>query len=235
MSFDGQDGRLFDFCLDDETCSGLFSSAVANALDKVGGLDLDAQAEETAAMLAPWQALEVAPRKPFSSGQIAAAVTKTREFIADRPAEAEAWLAAHPPDEPIVVVDPISEPEDRPAPSGGTQADRGITRVNIDPARQLLSVGRSRFADGVLRTSLELAAGGTVVQTGEVHRRGGDATICGDRAKATGPGSMTLRCELPDWVRQRLQRHRVWVTLTIQFAGLEGSAKATRRLALPRQ
>lgn len=96
MEFDGQDGRLFDFCLDDETCAGLFSTAVANALAQVGGLDLDAQAQATAAMLAPWQALEAAPRKPFSPSQIATAVAKTREFIADRPAEAADWPGTPP-------------------------------------------------------------------------------------------------------------------------------------------
>ena len=85
LAFDGQDGRLFDLCLEDETCAGKFSTAVANALDEIGGLDLDSRAAATAAMLEPWQALEAAPRKPFDAGEIAAAVSATRDFIADRP------------------------------------------------------------------------------------------------------------------------------------------------------
>ena len=92
LEFDGQDGRLFDLCLEDETCAGLFSTAVADALEKVGGLDLGAQAAATEAMLRPWQALEEDPRKPYDADQIAAAVEGTRDFIAERPAEAEAWL-----------------------------------------------------------------------------------------------------------------------------------------------
>jgi hypothetical protein len=144
LEFDEQDGRLFDLCLEDEACADLFSTAVANALAEVGGLDLDTQAADTAAMLVPWQALEVAPRKPFGSSDIAAAVTHTREFIADRPAEAEAWLAAHPPPSPPAPEEPLPIPPSIPstattAPLVGVAKAAPAVTITGKPAHRIRS------------------------------------------------------------------------------------------------
>jgi hypothetical protein len=56
----------------------------------IAPLDLDGLAASTAALLAPFQ--EDDPRLEHSEAQIAAELAATRDFIADRPGEADTWL-----------------------------------------------------------------------------------------------------------------------------------------------
>ena len=256
MEFDGQDGRLFDLCREDDDCAGMFSGAVANALDTIEPLELDAVAAETAAMLKPWQALEAAPRRPFDATQIATAVSKTCQFILDRPAEAEEWLEEHPPPggfvppaeetrgppcaprvEPPVPIPP-SDPG-TPQQGGGAQTGGGGRsgaegKLPIPTGASFVSLRRIKLADGAIRTRLNLDAGGTVRLTAKVHRRGGADVVCGDRAGATGPGLLTLRCQLPDPLLQRLSRHPRSFTLIVRFTGPDGNSEVIRQVTLPR-
>jgi len=219
LEFDEQDGRLFDFCLDDQTCSGLFSSSVANALDKVGGLDLDAQAEATATMLAPWEALEVAPRKPFSSSQIAAAVTKTREFIADRPAEAEDWLFEHPPPikESEVIITPgvvVTQPLLEPIPTlGGPAAQLGQPVI---PSKTVTELGIEK-GEGVVRLRVRAAVAGTAVLVGRSPLDGRLRNVCRDELEVKRPRDFTVACRVSDRGLRRLRNHDLPIFLRLGF------------------
>jgi CotH kinase protein/RTX calcium-binding nonapeptide repeat (4 copies) len=90
LAFDGEGGVMFNECLDDASCFALYVDAVRDVRSLAGGLDLDSRAASTAALLAPWQ--EQDPRREYSLEEIQAAVGATRDFLAVRPCDAEAWL-----------------------------------------------------------------------------------------------------------------------------------------------
>jgi CotH kinase protein len=54
LSFDGSAGLLFDSCLADSTCAGLYREAVVAVRGAITSMNLDGLATKTAAMLAPW-------------------------------------------------------------------------------------------------------------------------------------------------------------------------------------
>lgn len=97
LAFDGPGGVMFNECLSDESCFATYRAAVRDVRSLVSGLDLDARAASTAALLAPWQ--EMDPRREYSLEDISTAVGATRDFLAARPGEADAWLSVTTPPE----------------------------------------------------------------------------------------------------------------------------------------
>jgi hypothetical protein len=92
LAFDGNAALMFNECLNDDSCFAFYRDAVRDVRSLVVGLDLDARAASTAELLAPWQAQD--PRREYSLEDIQAAVDATRDFLAVRPSDAEAWLLA---------------------------------------------------------------------------------------------------------------------------------------------
>jgi CotH kinase protein/RTX calcium-binding nonapeptide repeat (4 copies) len=90
LAFDGEGGVMFNECLDDASCFALYVDAVGEVRSLVVGLGLDSLAASTAALLAPWQ--EQDPRREDSLEEIQTAVAATRDFLAVRHCDAEAWL-----------------------------------------------------------------------------------------------------------------------------------------------
>lgn len=111
QSFTASAGVLFDGCLADTSCNAMYKAANGEVLQKVPALDLDTVARCTAAMLAPWQALEPSGIRQASASQIASAVAATRTWIAQRPAEAAAYVG---------IPAPVAE-SPRPCPVGGPE------------------------------------------------------------------------------------------------------------------
>jgi hypothetical protein len=236
LEFDGQDGRLFDLCLEDDACAGMFSAAVANALEQVGGLDLEARAAATEAMLRPWQALEEAPRKPYGAAAIAAAVDDTCDFIRERPSEAAAWLGApspfapersdcppppQPPTSPSTIVVPTHG-----EPSAATPG-LGPPSPSFRPLRIVKLVDRVRLHFGADRA-------GQALLVGRARIAGERRTVCRDEARGLGAGALTLVCRLSGAARERLRRHALPISLHATFAPNDGApAFFARRVTLP--
>jgi CotH protein len=246
IEFDGQDGRLFDLCLEDESCAGLFSSAVENALEKIGGLGLAARAEATAAMLAPWQALEAPPRKPYDSSQIADGVDRTVDFIEGRPAEAEAWLAEHPPPAP-------PEPPVEPTPEGeGSGGGGGGEAAQTEPPGTAVPAGappapvphpRARFhgdvsQDGRLlsvRTSLSDA--GWFRLDGELETAAPTGpTVCSGWRRLRSAGSHWVSCRITRSAWRKLRTESLILVLQGTFEGRSGGrSEPIRIVEIPRR
>jgi hypothetical protein len=91
IPFDHPGGLMFLWCVRDVSCAALYRDALASVRASLAGVDLDGLAASTAARLLPWQALD--PRREYSLDQIDAAVSATREFIAVRPSDVDAYLA----------------------------------------------------------------------------------------------------------------------------------------------
>jgi CotH protein len=237
MPFDGQDGRLFDLCRADAECAGRFSAAVANALDKVGGLDLEDQAEATAELLEPWQALEAAPRKPYDAGQIADAVDDTIEFVADRPAEAEAWLLEHPPPakEGEVVIGPgvvTTETLRETAPTSTPAARPEAPRI---PVKGVTELGVEKGA-GVVRLRLRAAVAGEATLVGRSPLAGKRRNVCGDELEVKRPRDFAIACRVSPRGLQRLRNHDLPIYLRLAFIADDGQETVlARQVTLPRQ
>jgi hypothetical protein len=229
IEFDEQDGRLFDFCLEDSICGGMFRAAVADAAVQVGGLDLDAQATATAAMLEPWQELEEAPHDaPYSSAETAAAVDQAREFVVSRPAEAAAWLAEHPipwvPTGSGVVVPPL-------LPVAPTVVS---PRPEAAEAPTLTALG-ARKGGSAVRLRVRVATAGNLALQGRSSLEGRRRGVCHDEIRADRGGVFTLVCRLSARALRRLDNHSLPVALRTTFAPDVGAAGLhARQLTLPR-
>jgi len=89
IGFDDGQAIMFTRCLDDPACARMYHDAVAQATSTIAGLDLDALADDTAAMLTPWQ--EIDPRREQTIDEIDAAVAGVHDFLAMRVLDAAAW------------------------------------------------------------------------------------------------------------------------------------------------
>jgi len=239
LDFEGSAGLLFDRCLADLTCARTYWKSLRAARDAIVGLDLDAIAANTAALLAPWQELEEeeSSRYEYDAEDIEDAGAETHEFIAARPAEADEWLEAHaPPAEPedslpvlpVVPDDPVS-PQATPssaAPAPPPAADES-SEVTLVRAR----VGKR----GVPQTRLLLRGPGVLTQWGTIASGDGPVRVCHRRVEVERARILTVRCPLSSSARRRLQSQALRVTLLIRFRSASGEVeRMTRLIVVPR-
>jgi hypothetical protein len=90
IGFDDGQAIMFTRCLADPACARQYHDAVAQAAATVPGLNLDELADDTAAMLRPWQ--EDDPRREQTLQEIDDAVTEVHDYLALRIEDAAAWL-----------------------------------------------------------------------------------------------------------------------------------------------
>ncbi len=101
LEFGGSAGVLFTRCLEDESCAEMYRRSLREMQAALAADDLDAHAAATAALLAPWQEMEMGnSRHEHGLAEIQSSVSGTRAFIAQRPAELSQWLATQPPEVP---------------------------------------------------------------------------------------------------------------------------------------
>ncbi len=220
LPFDGPAGLMFDRCLADAACRALYRQSVAAVRDAIATMNLDALAVKSAALLAPWQAMEdvQSTREEWELEEIADGVAETRAFLASRPAEAAAWLGGE-------------------AEQGGQPAGLPSAAAQPDKSRptQSVRVGKVRVARGVLRTRVRLWASGTLVQRAKVSTGKGARVICLDRLRVNRARTVTLRCRLPASVRERLRQGPLGITVATHFASPGGRPENhSRWIVLPR-
>jgi hypothetical protein len=227
LAFDGSAGLLFDSCLEDAACAAIYRESVVAVRQAVAGMDLDALAVNTAAMLAPWQQLEQAEstREEHSIGEIEDEVADTRAFIAARPGDVAEWLGEQP---------------SSPTPGGGGSS---VGVAPASPASHLLvgfpasgfRVGRAWVAKGVLRTQAHPWTRGVLVQRVTVPTAKGPAVLCRDRVQVKRARDLILSCRLPDSVREQLRRAGLEITVAMRFAPVDGRPEnVIRRIGVPR-
>jgi CotH kinase protein len=223
LDFDGPAGLMFDRCLEDAVCGVTYRQSVAAVRDAIAGMNLDALAVQSAALLDPWQEMEdeESSREEWDLEEVDAGVAETRAFIASRPAEATAWLNGEEPQQQGSGP-PVSVP-------GASQVAGAVARPRA------LRVGKARLARGTLHTRVQLGSGGTIVQRGKVSTGEGARVVCRDRAQAERARAVTLRCSLPASIRERLRSGPVGITLAIRFTPAGGSPQnLSRWVVLPR-
>ena len=238
--FDGAAGVLFDGCLADSSCEATYRTAAGEALSAIAALDLDAMARCVAARLAPWQALESAPMKQATAGQIAASVAATRDFIAARPAELADWLGVaapaapapgtpcppYPREEFLPQPDPDPEPEPDPTPIlPGTPGSPLSVAASpaLDPAARLASAA---VKGTTLTAQLEIPGAGGAWLRAWAQTRDGRLSACQGKAEGDAAGPLALRCHLGEAVRRRLETHRLKLRLDVRFTPAAGAVQS---------
>ncbi len=214
--FGSPGGLMFEACLAEVPCAGAYREDLEAVRGAVGGPDLDPRAAMLAAQLAPWQALETLPRRPFDQAQVARGVAGVRDFVARRPAELEAWLRG-----------PTPPPDPAAAPPDPTIA------ANLSPR---LKVDRSRLGAGVLVHSLAAPGPGTIAESATIVTAAGPLPACRVEVMAMAAGPATLRCRLSATVRRHLGARRLRLRVTIRFHPDAGpDSELQRTIVLPRQ
>lgn len=224
VTFDGEGGVLFNMCLEDEACFRAYWEALDAVTETIPGLDPDDLAEDTADLLAPWQAEERANGRPeFDEGEVEDGVEESLGVIAGRQLEAEEWLEANVPPEPKV-----------PAGNGATTSSPGTPSPSIEPEPRL-AISRAVGRGGVVTLRLYLPGPGRVLSVGTIKNGKGRLRACVARDSVGGAGRIKLRCQLSEQVLKRLHHHPVKLTIRTRFVPKSGEAKTiTDRAILQR-
>jgi hypothetical protein len=210
IGFDGPGGLLFNGCRGEAECFNRYVAALQGLQGQVAALNPDALAASTAALLKPWQELEEdeSTRGERNVAEIEAAVAEVRQYIAERPGELAAWLAALSPKPP--------------AP------------VPPTPKAKLRLAGVVKHRHSVdLR--LRVPAAGKLSERGIWHKGSKDLTICADKATIGGPGRATLHCRLSAVALRRLRERSRAFAFLIRLRSDDGATeKLTVTVRLPR-
>jgi hypothetical protein len=211
VAFDGPAGLMFDKCIADPACAALYREQLRAIGGAIDGLHLGALAEDTAALLKPWE--DADPRLEYPL-LVDGAVAETLGFIAERPAELAAWLGTEKGSGP---------------PAGSAPATEGPRH----PAR--LRFRGAKVRNGVLTTHLRVPAPGRVVLRATIHAGGGRIEACSAQVRVRRARSLTMRCRLSGAVRRRLRNRRLILSVRTRFIPEAGSpVLLTRRVLLRR-
>jgi CotH protein len=226
MPFSSSGGVLFEQCLDDEECGAAYVDALATTRTTVAGLNLVGQAGQIAALLAPWQAKEIAEgsRAPYGAEEIEDAVADTIHFLEVRPQQLNKFLG-------IEEAPPPTVPGPAPEPALPILAPESVPGLS-----QRLEVDRSKLGRGLLITRVAAPAAGTVRQLARIVTAAGPLQACVTEAKATAASTTTLRCRLSGVVRKRLAVRRLVLQLETRFEPEAGTGSAfSTPVVMPRQ
>jgi hypothetical protein len=225
LSFFGDAGLLFDKCLADASCEAEYEAGLGAAMSSVNALNLSSAARCTARLLAPWQALETAPRRPYTPAQTASRVAAVRNFAETRPAEVAAWLGVAAP------AVPATQPcagEAGPASTPTATTTKATAAASPSPPAAL-AIGRIAAKKGVLSVQLNAPAAGTAKLRVTTTSRGKTLNVCRTEAAASAAGSLLLHCNLSAAVRDRLERHSLRLRVAVGFVSNAGGATGVAR------
>ncbi len=208
---------LFDGCFADDACRTRYLAALGEVEQVVSGLDPGAEASELGALLAPWQALEAAPRKPFDADRIAAAVAGVGQFAAARPGQLRRWLEPPSPE----------ESSDR---GGGRPQSPGEPRLS-----RRLPLNRAKLGRGVLLAWARAPAAGSARLIAQIATGAGPLRACAAGARAAGAAQVALRCRLSPQVRRHLAARWIRLRLRVEVTfDSGGTATLLRTVRLAR-
>jgi len=230
LPFDGPAGLMFEKCLADGGCEGLYEDALGAVQTTVPALKLDTLAVCTAELLAPWQQIEEeeSSRFEYDAAEIAGAVVDTRAFIAGRPDELADFLGNAAPSQPAPVDScPAEEPEVEPEVPFVQVRGQGPPPTEQGPAAKLGSIARKGKR---LRVEVVSPTGGALELTAKTPGRRG-TRVCSSRT-AVAAGLVTVSCRLSRAAIEKLEEGPLRLGVGIQFTA-DGSS-FTRQVRVPR-
>lgn len=235
IGFEAPGGVLFNGCRGDFACKATYRQALTAALTTLNGLGLDDSVRCTAERLQPWQQLEAAEkspahpeRVPFGAGQIASAVTSTRQFIAARPGELASFLGLPAP------APPSSQPCPPPTPRRDHEAPPAAgpsTAPPAEPAGRItpLRVARSKVGRRAVHLQVVAPAAGEVALYGWIGAGKKRANACAPaRLGITATGTTEITCKLTEPVLRRRAKRWLRLRLKLDFVPPSGTAQEIR-------
>lgn len=233
LPFEGEAGLMFEKCLADSACEGLYADALGTVQTTVPLLKLDTLAVCTAELLAPWQQLEEeeGTRFEYDAGEIAAAVTETREFITTRPDELADHLGNSAPAEPGPV---DSCPADEPGPGPETKSDPPpplISKLPTPVPAKIRAVSRKGKR---LRVEVVSPTSGALKLIAKTTGRRG-TRVCGSRKVLATSGKARISCRLSAAALEALRDGPLRLNISVRFpSGPAAKNPLTRQVRLPR-
>lgn len=186
-------GRIFNYCYEDASCKEMYDRDLERIYNEVSKLSLDSHAAALAQMLAPYEAMEEDPHREFTASEIAAGVSRTRQFIANRQSELYAYL--HPTS---------------PTPPPGTEP-------------RLAKIGKTEFRKGVVITHLTAFEPGVALQKVMTHLGHHRVKVCTGRREVHRARAVTVACRVSKRVRFRIRAgHRVHLNVRAGFTNDAG-------------
>jgi hypothetical protein len=220
LPFEGDAGLLFDRCLADASCKAEYRMALGEALATVNALNLSSAARCTAALLAPWQALETVPRRPYSPAQTAARIASLRDFAETRPQDLAGFLGVPAP----------ALPAPRPCKSEvSSPAAAATTAPPSTASPPPLALGRVRVRNGLLFARIRAPAVGTATLRVASNARAAAVDVCRAKAHAAAAERLELSCALSAPIRKRLERRWLRLQVSAAFISRAGKAEAVGR------
>jgi len=221
IGFNGPGGLLFNGCYADPACNALFVKALEEVQDAVEALDPEALATATAALLKPWQELEVveSTRTEHSLTRIDEEVADVHRYITERPAELSAWLqAVAPPPLPPPPPGPPLPPLAEGAKSSPPQAPLPPTPVPA-PTLERIAVIKHRHSFTI---RLTISGPGWVSGKATMRWADGEQKVCADGAAADSAGTVSLRCDLSPAAQRRLARRWLRFNFSAHLRSADG-------------
>jgi len=225
VTFDGPGGILFNKCLEDEECFRSYWKALRDTTDAIAALDPHGLAENTADLLAPWQAMEISDGRPeYDAEEIKEdkyGVDTTLAFIAGRRAEAEAWLSDNEPPE-----EEGGEEESGGGSKESTAASVAPVTTGLPnpPAPGVIELRKLAVEHGVLVTRLVPSGPGSITQWATLQTPKGRRQACLVNKSVSSVDN--LRCSLSRAARVRLKKHDLQLKVHVSFAPQNGGAAA---------
>lgn len=213
-------GLMFNKCLADESCRGLYLDGLTDIHCLNPELDQAAHASRLATMLAPWQSEEDETRRGYTAAQIAEEALNTEIFAIERARELEAYLV----DEERLgdeVDDPCPPPDAGPQGPGGDSGSPGVSDASSQPPTPALPaeprVKSSRRVGLRVVTHLVVPGPGQVkkVVTARIGKR--RRQVCGASKRAQAAGPVKLHCRLSRGEREQLEQGGSPLRVTVSF------------------
>lgn len=231
--FTGQGGMLFEQCLEEEACRATYREDLSAVEESTTALDLAARAQALAALLAPWQAKELAEseRAPHDAEAIATGVGYVLEFLERRPVLLANWLQTGEepsPEEPGGDEDPVVVPPAKETPPPPVPPTTISPRLELD---------RSKLGRGLLVARPTVSGEGAVSLRASIGPAGARRSACVAAPKPVTAGSVYLECRLLGEVRRRLAKRSLTLQLTVGHLPSDGGPPLTltRAVRIPRQ
>lgn len=219
-------GLMFNRCLADESCWGLYLDGLTDIHCVNQELDQAAHATQLAATLDPYQDEEEETRRGYTATQIAEEVQNTKSFAEARAAELEEYLT----DEERLgdELNPCPPPDPGPEEPGGESGSPGASTGPSGPLAAAPSakpsIKSSRRVGTRVVTHLVVPGPGQVkkVVTARIGKRRRQVCRVSKRVKAAGPTK--LQCHLSRKAKERLERGRLPLTVAVSFRA-DGAAE----------
>jgi spore coat protein CotH len=229
--FDTEGGLMFNLCLDDEDCFRLYWESLGEVTDAVEAMDPGTFLDDTATMLAPWQAREREfGRAESTAAEVTAAVNEAAAFIANRPDEVRVWLVENEPP-------PVEEPGEEEAPVQGEPTEvpaATVVQAPVAPAPENpLRLGRIEKKARALVVRLGVTEAGEARVRATMRLDGRPARACSASATIATPGREAIPCQLTPAARKRLAKGPLRLHLRVLFIAATGKrAVAERQIRL---